>query len=92
MGQIRNSALNSRRMIPIARKRLSECLSPRVGKRSGGSASSSRSRRSRSPAATPIRRSIPPDRRTAAPNDADCNPYNPISYAQNNTGIGGGGH
>ena len=25
-------------------------------------------------------------------NDADCNPYNPSSYAQNNTGIGGGGH
>lgn len=22
------------------------------------------------------------------PNDADCNPYNPVSYAQNNTGIG----
>ena len=24
-------------------------------------------------------------------NDAGCDPYNPISYAQNNTGIGGGG-
>jgi hypothetical protein len=24
-------------------------------------------------------------------NDAGCNPYNPSSYAQNNTGIGGGG-
>ena len=24
-------------------------------------------------------------------NDPDCDPYNPISYAQNNTGIGGGG-
>ena len=23
---------------------------------------------------------------------ADTNPYNPISYAQNNTGRGGGGH
>jgi hypothetical protein len=23
---------------------------------------------------------------------ADCNPYDPTSYAQNNTGIGGGGH
>ena len=22
------------------------------------------------------------------PNDADCNPYNPVSYAQNNIGIG----
>ncbi len=25
-------------------------------------------------------------------NDTGCNPYNPSSYAQNNTGIGGGGH
>ena len=25
-------------------------------------------------------------------NDPSCNPYNPSSYAQNNTGIGGGGH
>jgi hypothetical protein len=24
--------------------------------------------------------------------DPDCNPYDPTSYAQNNTGIGGGGH
>jgi len=23
---------------------------------------------------------------------ADCNPYDPTSYAQNRTGIGGGGH
>jgi hypothetical protein len=23
---------------------------------------------------------------------ADCNPYAPTSFAQNNTGIGGGGH
>ncbi len=28
----------------------------------------------------------------AGPNFPDYNPYNPISYAQNNTGIGGGGH
>jgi hypothetical protein len=27
----------------------------------------------------------------AGPNSLDYNPYNPISYAQNNTGIGGGG-
>ena len=26
----------------------------------------------------------------AGPNFPDYNPYNPISYAQNNTGIGGG--
>ena len=24
--------------------------------------------------------------------DPNCNPYDPISYAQNQTGIGGGGH
>jgi hypothetical protein len=24
--------------------------------------------------------------------DPDCNPYDPTSYAQNQTGIGGGGH
>jgi hypothetical protein len=28
----------------------------------------------------------------AGPNFPDYNPYDPISYAQNNTGIGGGGH
>jgi hypothetical protein len=28
----------------------------------------------------------PSDR--CSPNDADCNPYNPVKYAQNTTGIG----
>jgi hypothetical protein len=46
-----------------------------------------------SPAAMPIRRSIP---RRGQPSQVfaghyvDYNPYDPISYAQNNTGRGGG--
>ena len=36
--------------------------------------------------------SSPTGSQVFAGHKADNNPYNPISYAQNNTGRGGGGH
>ena len=35
---------------------------------------------------------VNPSSRCPAGAVADCNPYDPTSYAQNQTGIGGGGH
>ena len=72
----------------IARKRLSECLSkvfwrPRVILAVAAFAVAGCN------ANQAINPSGQADR---CANDADCNPYNPSSYAQNNTGIGGGGH
>jgi hypothetical protein len=82
--KIRDCALYRRRMIRIARKRLSECLSKalwrlRVILAVGALAVAGCN------ANQAINSSVLADR---CANDADCNPYDPSSYAQNNTGIG----
>ena len=75
-------------MIRIARKRLSECLSKALWRLRVILAVAALAL-----AGCNANQAINPSGQgDRCANDADCNPYNPSSYAQNNTGIGGGGH
>jgi hypothetical protein len=83
-GQSGNSALYWRRMIRIARKRLSECLSKALWRLRVILAVAAFAL-----AGCNANQAINPSGQAdRCANDAGCNPYNPSSYAQNNTGIG----
>jgi len=83
-----SAAKPSNAMIRIARKRLSECLSPVSWKARW------RFRVILAVAAFALagcnaNQAINPSGQAdRCANDTGCNPYNPVSYAQNNTGIG----
>ena len=83
-----SAAKPSNAMIRIARKRLSECLSPVSWKALW------RFRVILTVAAFALagcnaNQAINPSGQAdRCANDTDCNPYNPVSYAQTNTGIG----